>query len=343
MGFTRRNFLITGTGAAVVATTGLLDGPWVRRANAAEFSYKVGTNLPANHPLNVRIQEASDAIKKETDGRVDLRVFPNNQLGGDPDMFSQLRAGALEFYTVSGANTLSTLVPKASISGVGFAYKDYDQVFAAFDGDLGAHIRGLIGKANLIVQDKIWNNGFRQITTSTKPIKTPADLQGMKIRVPGGRLWISLFKSLSAAPASISFNEVYSSLQTKVVDGQENALAVVDAAKLYEVQKYCSMTNHMWDGYWLLGNKTAWEKMPPTVRDIVSKHLNAGALKQRQDVIQLNASLQKTLEGKGLAFNTADANAFRQALKSANFYTEQKQFFGDEEWGLMEKYTGKLA
>jgi tripartite ATP-independent transporter DctP family solute receptor len=343
MGFNRRNFLITGTGAAFVAATGLLDGPWVRRANAAEFSYKVGTNLPANHPLNVRIQEAADAIKKETDGRVDLRVFPNNQLGGDPDMFSQLRAGALEFYTVSGANTLSTLVPKASISGVGFAYKDYDQVFAAFDGDLGAHIRGLIGKANLVVQDKIWNNGFRQITTSTKPIKTPADLQGMKIRVPGGRLWISLFKSLSAAPASISFNEVYSSLQTKVVDGQENALAVVDAAKLYEVQKYCSMTNHMWDGYWLLGNKPAWEKMPPTVRDIVSKHLNAGALKQRQDVIQLNASLQKTLAGRGLAFNTADANAFRQTLKSANFYTEQKQFFGDEEWSLMEKYTGKLA
>jgi TRAP-type C4-dicarboxylate transport system substrate-binding protein len=103
------------------------------------------------------------------------------------------------------------------------------------------------------------------------------------------------------------------------------------------------MTNHMWDGYWLLGNKTAWETMPPTVRDIVSKHLNAGALKQRQDVIQLNASLQKTLEGRGLAFNTADANAFRQTLKSANFYTEQKQYFGDEEWALMEKYTGKLA
>jgi len=343
MGFNRRDFLITGTGAAFVAATSFADGPWVRRANAAEFSYKVGTNLPASHPLNVRIQEASDAIKKETDGRVDLRVFPNNQLGGDPDMFSQLRAGALEFYAVSGANTLSTLVPKASISGVGFAYKDYDQVFAAFDGDLGAHIRGLIRKANLVVQDKIWNNGFRQITTSTKPIRTPADLQGMKIRVPGGRLWISLFKSLSAAPASISFNEVYSSLQTKVVDGQENALAVVDAAKLYEVQKYCSMTNHMWDGYWLLGNKTAWEKMPPTVRDIVSKHLNAGALKQRQDVIQLNASLQKTLETRGLVFNTADANAFRQVLKSANFYTEQKQYFGDEEWSLMEKYTGKLV
>ena len=343
MGFNRRSFLLSGSGAIAVAASGVLGAPWIRRANAAEFSCKVGTNLPASHPLNVRVQEASDAIRKETDGRVDIRVFPNNQLGGDPDMFSQLRAGALEFYMVSGANTLSTLVPKASISGVGFAFKDYDQVFAAFDGDLGAHVRGLIGKSGLVVQDKIWNNGFRQITTSTKPIKTPADLQGMKIRVPGGRLWISLFRSLSAAPASISFNEVYSSLQTKVVDGQENALAVVDAAKLYEVQKYCSLTNHMWDGYWLLGNKTAWEKMPPNVREIVSKHLNAGALKQRQDVIQLNASLQKTLEGRGLAFNTADATAFRQTLKSANFYAEQKQYFGDEEWSLMEKYTGKLA
>ncbi|SDV46868.1 TRAP transporter substrate-binding protein [Chitinasiproducens palmae] len=343
MAYNRRDFLVTSASSLAVATTGLVGAPWIRRAHAAEFTYKVGTDLPASHPLNVRIQEAASAIKKETDGRMEIRVFPNNQLGGDPDMFAQLRAGALEFFTLSGANALSALVPKTAISGVGFAFKDYGQVFGALDGELGAHLRGLITKAGLVVQDKVWDNGFRQITSSTKPIASPTDLQGMKIRVPPGRLWISLFRALSAAPTSISFNEVYSSLQTKVVEGQENALAVVDTAKLYEVQKYCSLTSHMWDGFWFLGNRAAWEKLPANIRDIVSKNLNASALRQRQDVAQLNASLQKTLEGKGLKFNTPDLAPFREKLRTSGFYAEQKKFFGEEEWALLEKVTGKLA
>jgi tripartite ATP-independent transporter DctP family solute receptor len=343
MGINRRNFLVTAGAASVSVAASCMDGaPWIRRAQAAEFTYKVGTNVPATHPLNMRIQEAATAIKEETDGRVDIRVFPNNQLGGDPDMFAQLRAGALEFFLLSGASSLSSLVPKAAITGVGFAFKDYNQVFAALDGDLGAHLRGLITKAGLVVQDKVWDNGFRQITSSTKPIATPADLQGMKIRVPPGRLWISLFRALSASPTSISFSEVYSALQTKVVDGQETPLVVINTSKLYEVQKYCSMTSHMWDGYWFLGNRTAWEKLPPNVRDIVSKHLNSSALQQRKDVAQLNATLQKTLEGKGLVFNLPDTNLFRDKLQKSGFYAEQKNLFGDEEWSLLEKVTGKL-
>lgn len=343
MNINRRSFLATSAGTAVVAASGVMGAPWIRRAQAAEFTYKVGTDLPASHPLNVRIQEAADAIKKETDGRMEIRVFANNQLGGDPDMFGQLRAGALEFFTLSGANALSSLVPKTAITGVGFAFKDYDQVFGALDGELGAHLRGLITKGGLVVQDKVWDNGFRQITTSSKAIKTPADLQGLKIRVPPGRLWISLFRALKSAPTSISFNEVYSSLQTKVVEGQENALAVVDAAKLFEVQKYCSMTSHMWDGFWFLGNRAAWERLPASIREITSKHLNAYAMLQRKDVAQLNSSLQKTLEGKGLQFNSPDTNSFREILQKSGFYAEQRKFFGEEEWALLEKVTGKLA
>jgi len=344
MTFNRRKFLVTGaTGTAAVAASGILGAPWIARAQAAEFTYKVGTNLPASHPLNVRLQEAIDAIKKDTDGRVELRLFANNQLGGDTDMFSQLRSGALEFFLLSGVNALSSLVPKAAISGVGFAFKDYSQVFGALDGELGAHLRGLINKAGLEVQDKIWDNGFRQITSSVRPIQSPGDLKGMKIRVPPGRVWISLFRALGAAPTSINFSEVYSSLQTKVVEGQENALAVLDTAKLYEVQKYCSMTSHMWDGFWCLSNRNAWNKLPTGAREIVSRHLNAHALKQREDVAKLNAGLQKDLEAKGLLFNKPDVEPFREALRKAGFYAEMQKTFGEEEWALLEKVTGKLA
>jgi len=107
-------------------------------------------------------------------------------------------------------------------------------------------IRQQIAKANLLAMDKIWDNGFRQTTSSTRPINTPDDLRGFKIRVRVSPLWTSMYKAFEASPTSINFNEVYSALQTKVVEGQENPLAIIATAKLYEVQKYCSLTNHMW-------------------------------------------------------------------------------------------------
>ena len=116
-------------------------------------------------------------------------------------------------------------MPAASINGIGFAFPDYDTVWKAMDGELGAYVRGEISKANLVVMDKIWDNGFRQTTSSTKPINGPDDFKGFKIRVPVSPLWTSMFKAFDAAPASINFSEVYSALQTKIVEGQENPLA----------------------------------------------------------------------------------------------------------------------
>ena len=152
-------------------------------------------------------------------------------------MLSQVRSGGVEFFTLSPL-ILSTLVPNASISGIGFAFPNYDTVWKAMDGELGAYVRGQISKANLVVMDKIWDNGFRQITSSNKPIQTPDDLKGFKIRVPVSPLWTSMFSAFGSAPASINFAEVYTALQTKVVDGQENPLAIISTAKLFEVQKY---------------------------------------------------------------------------------------------------------
>jgi tripartite ATP-independent transporter DctP family solute receptor len=211
------------------------------------------------------------------------------------------------------------------------------------DGQLGAYIRAQIAKANLVAMDKIWDNGFRQITASTKPINTPADMKGFKIRVPVSPLWTSMFKALDAAPASINFAEVYSALQTKIVDGQENPLAIIATAKLYEVQKYCSMSNHMWDGFWFLANKKAWDRLPKDLQPIVAKHINAAGVKERADVAELNASLQKDLASKGMVFNSPDMNAFRDQLRKAGFYNEWKNKYGAEAWALLENAVGKLA
>lgn len=339
MNFSRRTLLKASAAATVMGSVG---SPLVAHAQQAEFVYKYANNLPDTHPLNVRAKEMSAAIKQETNGRVDLQIFPNNQLGSDTDVLSQIRSGGVEFFTLSGL-ILSTLVPAASINGVGFAFPDYDTVWKAMDGDLGAHVRKEINKANLVVMDKIWDNGFRQTTSSTKAINTPDDFKGFKIRVPVSPLWTSMFKAFEAAPASINFNEVYSALQTKIVEGQENPLALISTAKLYEVQKYCSLTNHMWDGFWFLANRRAWERLPADVRTVVAKHINAAAVKEREDTAKLNATTQTELAAKGLVFNQPKVDPFREKLRKSGFYAEWKGKYGDEAWALLEKSVGKLA
>ena len=336
--FDRRR-IVTATAAGVIASPLVLRAT---RAGAAEYNFKMANNVPDTHPISVRMREASVAILKDTDGKVDIKVFPNNQLGSDTDALSQLRSGALEFFSLSGL-ILATLVPAASISGIGFAFPNYDKVWAAMDGDLGNYVRAQIMKSNIHVLDKVWNNGFRQITSSNKPIKTPEDLQGFKIRVPPSPLWTSMFKAFDASPLTINFSEVYSALQTKIADGQENPLTLINIAKLYEVQKYLAKTNHMWDGYHLLVNGRMWSRLPDDFKEKIAKHLNAGALIVREDLAKLETGVEKDLRDKGLIFNDVDNVAFRAKLASAGFFKEWKGKYGDEAWGLLEKYTGKIS
>src|ERR1035437_6546633 len=336
MQITRRTLLAGAGATALTLPMGSAFG------QKAEFNYKYANNLPVTHPMNLRAKEMADAIRAETKGRVDIQIFPNSQLGSDTDMLSQIRSGGVEFFTLSGL-ILSTLVPASSINGIGFAFPNYDTVWKAMDGELGAYIRGEISKANLVVMDKIWDNGFRETTSSTKPINGPDDFKGFKIRVPVSPLWTSMFKAFEAAPASINFSEVYSALQTKIVEGQENPLAIISTAKLYEVQKFCSLTNHMWDGFWFLANRRAWEKLPEDVRTIVARNINAAGVKERADVAKLNAGLQEELAGKGLVFNQPDSAPFREKLRSAGFYSEWKGKYGDQAWALLEKSVGKLS
>ncbi|AMG35841.1 MULTISPECIES: TRAP transporter substrate-binding protein [Achromobacter] len=337
MNTTRRNLMRAAGGGALLALA-----PFQRTLAAPQFRYKYANNLPPSHPMNLRANEAAQNILKDTGGRFELAVFPSSQLGSDTDTLSQLRAGAVEFFTLSGL-ILSTLVPSASISGVGFAFPDYASVWKAMDGDLGAHIRADINGKGLFVMDRIWDSGFRQVTTSSRAISGPDDFRDLKIRVPVSPLWTSMFKALGSSPASINFNETYSALQTRVVDAQENPLAIIQTAKLYEVQKYCSMTNHMWDGFWFLGNRRAWEKLPADIREVVARHINAAGMAERADVLALNNQLQAKLAEEGLAFNTPDPAPIRDALRRAGFYASWKEKYGDKAWSLLEQAAGSLS
>ncbi len=335
----RRQF----TAALALGAAGASSVLSIRQARAAEFTYKFANNLPLSHPFNQRLQEAANRIKEESKGRFELQIYPSSQLGSDTDTLGQVRNGAVDFFSLSGL-ILSTLVPLAAISGVGFAFPDYATVWKTMDGSLGAFIREEIARSRQIVAfEKIWDNGFRQTTTSTKPILTPDDFNGMKLRVPPAPLWSSMFKAFGAAPTTINFNETYSALQAKVVDGQENPLAIIETAKLYEVQGYCSTTNHMWDGFWILANRANWDALPRDIQEIVTKHINAGALAERADVAKLTATLREQLSARGMKFNEVDAAKFRDKLRAAGFYAEWKGKFGDKAWELLESSVGKLS
>jgi len=328
----------------VLKTAGIVMGASAigGRARAAEFTMKYGNDLPAAHPINTRAREAVDAIKAQTNGRLEIEIFPNSQLGSSTDMLSQVRSGAIDIFTIG--SPIVNVVPIAAISSIAFAFATFDRVWAAVDGDLGAHVRRAVATGiNLIALEKMWDNGYRQITTSSKPVLAPNDLKGMKLRVPVSPLFTSMFKALGTSPTTINFVEVYSALQTRLVDGQENPLALIDTAKFYEVQKYCSLTSHMWEGFWMVANRRSWERLPDDLRATAQRLLNEGAVTQRADMVKLNATLESDLKGKGLTFNNVDKKPFQEALRAAGFYAEWKQKFGDEAWAILEKYAGGLA
>ena len=329
----RRSLVVAGTATVAV--------PWIARAAAPEFRLKFGNIVSGDHPLNTVMAKAREKILKDTDGKVQIDIFPKNQLGSDADMLSQLRSGALELFGQTGV-LMGTLVPVAAISGLGFAYPTYAKVWESLDGALGKYVRSAFDKAGLYCLEKSWNHGFRQVTSSTKPIKTPDDLNGFKIRVPPAPLWTSLFKAFGAAPVSIPWAETYSAMQTKIADGLEQPLIGLLVDKMYEVQKYCSLTNHMWDGFWILSNKKNWDRIPEKLREIVERDINEAALAQRAEVEQMNSSLQTELNKRGLEFFNVKNEDFRAKLVTAGFYTDWQKRFGDEAWSLLEQTTGKL-
>lgn len=324
--------------AATVALPAVLRRP----AMAAQFTLKLGHDIPVDHPLTSHLVNVAGKVKTATDGQVELQLFPNNQLGNDNHMLAQLRSGAMQMMAV-GDNILAEIVPPAAIDNIGFAFKDAATAFAAVDGDVGARVRVEIEKVGLHPMTKMWELGFRQMTTSTRPINAPADLRGFKMRVPPSPISLSMFKDLGAAPMTLNAAEMYTALQTHLADGQENPLGTIEANKMYEVQKFCSMTSHMWVGYWVLANGTAWKAMGAKLQDAVAEAFDSEAPLERADVEALNNSLVPRLKAQGMTFNYPDRGPFREALVQAGFYKQWQGNLGPNLWNALEKYSGPLG
>ncbi len=174
-------------------------------------------------------------------------------------------------------------------------------------------------------------------------IMDPKDMKGFKIRTPQSPYLVSLFAALGASPTPLPFPDLYSALQTGLVDGQDNPLDLVASFKFYEVQKYCTITNHSWDAWVPVANRRAWERLPEDLRNTVSRNFNKAAELQRKDSDLQHAAVQTELVKKGMQFHTPAPGLFRDALRRTDFYPQWKAKLGDEAWAALERSVGKLV
>jgi tripartite ATP-independent transporter DctP family solute receptor len=307
---------------------------------AAAPQLKGASNLPPEHPGAVRSTQMWNDVRRETSGLVDVKSFNNSVLGGDPYMMAQLRSGAIDFYLAPGG-TLGAMIDVANLEDIGYAYNTSGDAWRTFDGPLGAYIRKAALASNIVLFEKMWEGGMRQITTNGKVIASVDDLQGFKLRVATSRPYIEMFRQFGAQPTSLALSECYLALQTHIVDGAENALALISTQRFYEVQKVLSLTDHGWSGYWLMANGDSWNKLPRAAQASVSRNAAKYALLQRRDTSILNSTLVDKFHRMGLAVNKTDPATFRVHLKP--YYAKMRDQFGPLAWGLLEQSVGKLA
>jgi TRAP-type transport system periplasmic protein len=326
---------------------GLAGFPFVLKARAAEPAIRGRQfhNQPEDSHQHRFLVEMWQKIQQETDGKIEITVFPlnNNVAGGDPAVLDLLAKGEVEFFTLMGG-LIARLVPPMDIQGLPFAFQTSQQVHEANDGALGEYLsKECAAKGIHRFQYGLLENGFRQISTLDKPIKTADDLVGLKIRVPNGKLFQDLFTTLGAQPVAMNFNELVAAFKDKRIDGQENPLVVTEVNKLYEYTKQMSITNHSWAGFNLIANLDFWKKIPADIQAVIDRNVKIYVAQQRTYVQQLNQSLEPKLKERGMVFTVADVDSFRRKLAGGGFYQRWRTQLGETAWTMLEDKVGKLG
>lgn len=330
---TRRSFVGTAIGSLTVFS---------RSLRAADFTFTQYHNQTAASSLHQRIVQMWDAVRAETRGRVEVQVFPqnNNIQGSDPAALKALVAGDIQFFTLMGG-ILGTMIPAAEVQQVPYAFRSAAHAHQTMDGPLGEYLcdemtaKGIHG-----FQVGAFDNGMREITSS-KRIAAPADLAGLRMRVPAGQLVADTFKAFGCEPIIINSDSIYAALKDGRADAQENPLTLADQFKLYEVVKYVAMTDHMWSGFNLLAHLPTWQRLPTDVQAVIDRNVAKYVRLQRQDQIAANMRLRSELAGRGLEFNSPDPAPFKKQL--AGVYSTWKEKLGTTCWSLLQQSAGNFT
>lgn len=261
--------------------------------------------------------EFARRVNEKLDGKAVIKVFADSQLGKDKDMLQKIKLGTMAMTLPS--STMPEIAPEFAIFDLPFLVENRDHL-AKIDETLFSDVLVPLAKEQGYEPLAIWENGFRQISNNARPINTPEDLKGLKIRTPNSSWRVAMFKEYGANPTPMGFSEVFVALQTGVIDGQENPLTNIAAAKFDEVQTYLSMTGHVYSpAYPTVGIK-AFANLDPEIQTVIKETAQEVALWARDRGQEMDDELLATLEDRGMQVNVADHAAFVEA--SEPIYTK---------------------
>jgi tripartite ATP-independent transporter DctP family solute receptor len=253
---------------------------------------KLGHVAPTDEPYHQAAEKFAELVNKNTGGAVQIQIFPNSLLGGQRELLEGLQLGSVDI-TLTTAAVLASFLPKAQVIELPFMFRDREHVYKVVDGPLAKEIYDGDEKKKMKVIDT-WENGFRNITNNVRPIEKPDDMKGIKIRVMENKMYIEMFKALGANPTPMARGELFTGLQTKVVDGQENPLGQIYTSRFYEVQKYATLSGHTYSPEVVVFSLASWKKIPAKYQEEILK-ASAEAKKFNRD---LSAKMDKEYVGK---------------------------------------------
>lgn len=280
-------------------------------AMAQTTKLTLGHGAAPGNPRHEASMKFAELVKTRTAGRIEVQVSPSAQLGDDAAMVTALRTGALDL-SANSQGAVAAVVPEYAAFGMPFLFASLPQAWKVLDGALGKELADKSAEKGLIVLG-YWDNGVRHMSNSKRPILKPADLQGMKMRTPPDAVTVDIMKALGAEAQQIKFAELYVALQQGVVDGQENPLMNIHASKLYEVNKFVSLTGHKYEMTPFLMSKRSWERLPEADRKALNEAAAEATALQRKLSQEADEKLVAELKAKGVRVDVADKAAFEQA------------------------------
>jgi tripartite ATP-independent transporter DctP family solute receptor len=279
---------------------------------AVEFKFAHSGSL--EHQYQIGAEQFKKLVEEKSGGEMKVNIFPQAQLGGERDLAEGVRMGTIEMSSVAAGN-MAGFVPELQVFGVPFLFQTREQVYSVLDGPVGKDLADImLGKG--FVNLSIWEVGFRNITNNIRPVKTPDDMKGLKIRVQESKIWIEFMKSLGAIATPIPFGELYTALQQKVVDGQENPVATIYSMKFYEVQKYLSLTGHTYEPALVVANPKWFNGLDPKHQAILKEAAMEAAVFQRQKLAELDRERFEVIRKAGVEVEeNPDKAAFAKATE----------------------------
>ncbi|MFM2342491.1 MAG: hypothetical protein RLZZ592_2144 [Pseudomonadota bacterium] len=298
----------TFTRAALALAATLVLAP---AAMADTIKLTLGHGAAPGNPRHEASVKFAELVKARTAGRIEVQVSPSAQLGDDAAMVTALRTGALDL-SANSQGAVAAVVPEYAAFGMPFLFASLPQAWKVLDGAPGKELADKSAEKGLVVLG-YWDNGVRHMSNSKRPILKPADLQGLKMRTPPDAVTVDIMKALGAEAQQIKFAELYVALQQGVVDGQENPLMNIHASKLYEVNKFVSLTGHKYEMTPFLMSKRSWERLAEADRKALNEAAAEATALQRKLSQEADEKLVAELKAKGVRVDVADKAAFEQA------------------------------